>query len=66
MRLVEVGITLFLIYLGLGVLHALLFLMFGLRRVDPAAGDAGAGFKAAVLPGVVLLWPIMLGKWARA
>lgn len=66
LRLIEIVIALFLIYLGLGVLHALVFLLLGLQRVDPIAKAAGAGVKVMVFPGIVLLWPIMLRKWVRA
>lgn len=45
---------------GLGV--ALAFLLFGLDRIDPAARGA-YGFRPLLLPGLVLLWPLVVWRW---
>jgi len=44
---------------------AVLFLAFGLDRVDPAARGAYA-FRPLLLPGATLLWPYVIRRWARA
>ncbi len=46
---------------GFGV--GLAFLLFGLDRVDPAARGAYA-FRPLMLPGLMLLWPLVLWRWA--
>ena len=49
-------------YAALGAAVALAFLTFGIERVDPAARGAYA-FRPLLLPGLVLLWPLVL--WRR-
>jgi hypothetical protein len=46
-----------------GLVVCLVFLAFGLERVDAAARGAYA-FRALLLPGCVLLWPLVLVRWA--
>ncbi len=49
---------------GFGV--GVAFLVFGLDRCDPAARGA-YGFRPLLLPGLILLWPLVLWRWlARA
>ncbi len=47
-------------YIGLAV--AAMFLLFGVDRVEPSARGAYA-FRPLVLPGIVLLWPLVLWRW---
>jgi hypothetical protein len=42
---------------------AIVFLLVGIDRVAPAARGAYA-FRPMVAPGVVLLWPVVLLRWA--
>ncbi len=49
-------------YATLGLMAALAFMAFGLARVDPAARGA-YGFRPLLLPGLVLLWPLVLWRW---
>ena len=51
-------------YAALGVAVALAFLTVGIERVDPAARGAHA-FRPLLLPGLVLLWPLVLWRWRR-
>jgi hypothetical protein len=52
------------IYLALGVLFAVPFVVRGVGRVDPAAIGAGWGFRLLILPGVAALWPVLARRWA--
>lgn len=52
------------IYLWIGAVVAVLFVAVGIDRVDPAARGAYA-FRPLLLPGVTLLWPYVLRRWAR-
>jgi hypothetical protein len=47
-----------------GLLVGLAFLVFGLDRLDPAAAGAYA-FRPLLLPGLALLWPLVLWRWLR-
>ena len=61
--MVETGLLAVAIYDGIGLLVAILFLLFGIGRADAAAKGTGIFFKLIILPGIVLLWPIILGRW---
>ncbi|MFP5076172.1 hypothetical protein ACLE20_02590 [Rhizobium sp. YIM 134829] len=45
-----------------GVLVALAFLSFGIDQVDHAAAGAYM-FRPLLLPGILLLWPLVLWRW---
>lgn len=49
-------------YLVLGVLYGLFFISFGAGRMVPAARGGGLGFRLIILPGAVLLWPVLLTR----
>ena len=51
-------------YPALGAAVALAFLTVGIERVDPAARGAHA-FRPLLVPGLVLLWPLVLWRWRR-
>ena len=51
-------------YAALGAAVALAFLTVGIERVDPAARGAHA-FRPLLVPGLVLLWPLVLWRWRR-
>lgn len=53
------------VYLAVGVLFALPFVFVGVQRIDPDAAGAGIGFRLVILPGVVMLWPVMALRWMR-
>ncbi len=53
------------IYVGLGLLFAIPFVIFGAQRVDPAARGGTRGFRLLILPGVAALWPVLLRRWIR-
>lgn len=56
----------FFLYLGAGLVFALrLYLGGGLERLDPAAARGSRPFKLLILPGVVALWPLLLGRRAE-
>jgi hypothetical protein len=49
-------------YAGIGLLVGVLFLVFAIDRMDPAAVGAYA-FRPLLLPGLILLWPLVLRRW---
>ncbi|MBI1237854.1 MAG: hypothetical protein GC199_00780 [Alphaproteobacteria bacterium] len=53
----------FAAYGGVGAAFAILFLTFGVARVDPAAQGTSTAFRLLILPGVVALWPLLLVRW---
>jgi hypothetical protein len=52
------------LYLAAGAVFAVVFLAFGLRRLDPIAAAGPLRFKLLIAPGVVAIWPVMIALWA--
>jgi hypothetical protein len=55
-------VTLVKIYAAIGAVVALVFLVVGIDRVDPAAHGAYA-FRPLLAPGIIVLWPLTLWRW---
>ena len=49
------------VWIGLGV--SAVFLLWGIDRVEPNARGAWT-FRVLLVPGIVLLWPLVLWRWA--
>lgn len=49
-------------YGGAGLALAFAFLVAGIDRVDPSARGVYT-FRPLLLPGLVLLWPVVLWRW---
>lgn len=54
------------VYLIVGLIFAIPFLLRGAGRLDPAARRGSRGFRAIILPGTVALWPVLARKWRLA
>ncbi len=52
-------------YLALGAAFAVVFSLFLVTRIDPAAKVSSWGFRLVILPGSVLLWPWLLVRVLR-
>jgi len=63
--MVEVLLIIAAIYLALGVLFVIPFLMKGLNKIDEGANGSTIGFKIIIIPGVIVLWPMLLSKWVK-
>lgn len=46
-----------------GLAVAAVFLLWGIDRIDPTA-DGAYAFRPLLIPGIVLLWPAVLLRWA--
>lgn len=51
------------VYLAAGLAFALLFVVAGAPRIDPAARGLPWSARLLLLPGATALWPLMLVKW---
>lgn len=58
----KVIVALAVAYVATGLAVGLAFLVFQLERQDPAARGAYA-FRPLLLPGLALLWPLVLLRW---
>jgi hypothetical protein len=54
------------VYLLVGALFALPFACRWAARLDPAAAQGTGGFRLLVLPGAILLWPLLLVRVLRS
>lgn len=59
----KIIVTLAGAYLATGLVVGVAFLLFQVEKQDPACRGAYA-FRPLLLPGLALLWPIVLLKWA--
>lgn len=53
------------IYLTIGFLFAIPFVLIGARKVDPSAVEGTWGFKLLIIPGSMVFWPLLLVRWLR-
>jgi ABC-type branched-subunit amino acid transport system permease subunit len=51
-------------YLGAGAAFAVVFVTTGVQRIDPVARQGTWGFRVLIVPGVMLLWPLLARRWA--
>lgn len=51
------------LYFGVGLLFALAFVTLGVSKIDPTAKGMALKARLIILPGVMLLWPLMGYKW---
>lgn len=52
------------VYLAVGAVVALAFLTIGIGRVDPDARGSFV-FRPMLIPGILLIWPLVLWRWWR-
>ncbi len=49
----------------IGLLFAIPFVIRGVQVIDPAAEGSPFGFRLLILPGTVVLWPLLASRWLR-
>ena len=54
------------VYLLLGVVFAVPFVLKGVNRLEPSAAQGTRGFRLLILPGAIALWPLLLRRWLAA
>ena len=63
--MVEILLIIAAVYLLMGVLFVIPFLMKGLNKIDEGAHGSTIGFKIIIIPGVIVFWPVLLSKWMK-
>jgi hypothetical protein len=53
------------VYLLCGLIFAIPFVLVGVGKIDPAAAYGTWGFRLLIIPGSVLLWPLLAWRWLR-
>lgn len=51
------------IYLVAGLVFAVPFVIFGVKKIDHGAVEGTWGFKLLIIPGVVAFWPMLAKRW---
>ena len=64
--MIETLLIIAAVYLAVGVLFVIPFLIKGLNKVDEGAHGSTIGFKIIIIPGVIVLWPVLLSKWMKS
>jgi hypothetical protein len=54
------------IYLVLGFVFAIPFVIKGAQKIDPSANGGSIGFRIIIIPGTMVFWPFLLKKWIKA
>ena len=63
--MVEILLIIAAVYLLVGVLFVIPFLMKGLTKVDEGARASTISFKIIIIPGVIVFWPVLLKRWVK-
>ncbi len=61
--LVETFLAILCVYLAIGLVVGIPFIVFGVEMIDPAAVSGTWGFRLLILPGCLLFWPCLLKRW---
>ena len=67
--IVTIAVTLLIllaVFLVCGVLFTFFFIARGLEKIDEEAASSTWGFRMIIIPGCILLWPLLLRKWIKA
>ena len=54
------------IYLLLGVAFSIVFAIKGAEAIDEEVAQSPKTFRLLLIPGAILLWPVLLLKWMRS
>jgi len=63
---IQLLLVILAIYLVLGFLFGVLFIAWGIGKVDEGAHGSTIGFRIIILPGISVFWPFLLKKWLNA
>ena len=58
--------SLLAIYVCIGIIVAIPFILMGAHRIFDEPADMSAGARLAILPGAIVLWPSILKRWLSA
>lgn len=64
--IVNIILIVLAVYLVIGFLFAIPFVINGVHKVDEGAHGGSIGFRIIIIPGTMVFWPILLKKWMKA
>jgi len=53
------------VYLALGFLFMIPFIVRGVDKIDEGAHGSSIGFRIIIVPGVIVFWIVLLRKWMK-
>jgi hypothetical protein len=53
------------VYLALGFLFMIPFIIKGANKIDEGAHGGSIGFRIIIIPGVIVFWIVLLRKWIK-
>jgi hypothetical protein len=65
MQFAELFVVVLAAYAFTSAAFSVVFVLFGIHRVDPVAERSPIGFRLIVMPGVAALWPLLLTRWLK-
>lgn len=54
------------VYLAIGFLFVVPFVLKGVQKIDHGADGGSVGFRIIIIPGTIVFWPFLLKKWIHA
>lgn len=55
-----------IVYLSLGAMFSIPFLVTWIHRLHEATHESGLAFKLMILPGCIIFWPVLLKKYWKS
>ena len=65
MAIVTIILYIVAVYLALGFLFMIPFVIKGVDRIDEGAHSSSIGFRIIIVPGVIVFWIVLLKKWMK-
>src|SRR5215831_18449906 len=53
------------VYLICGLVFSIPFALIGTGKIDPHAAHGSWGFRLLIIPGAILLWPLLSLRWVK-
>jgi hypothetical protein len=65
MFFISIILVILAVYLLMGFLFAIPFIIKGVARIDEGAHGSKWGFRIIIIPGTIIFWPFLLKKWIQ-
>jgi hypothetical protein len=56
-------LILFAVYLSCGLVFTIPFVLVGVGKIDPHAAHGSWAFRLMIIPGTIMLWPLLARRW---
>lgn len=66
MEIVTITFSIIAVYLALGFVFMIPFIIKGINKIDEGAHGSSIGFYIIIIPGVIVFWVVLLEKWIKA